>query len=249
VKSKPRIKKDRRDPASPLPSLSSEFYSDRATVLSSDQIERFVKPLYKRTWKFTVTFNHDIMEDEEPVPVLRKAFRFGTESALAGWVTQMLSYMQDVQHHARLNIQHKRVVLTTYTHEAFRNSNYDEILTSVSTKDVQLAFHAERLFEAALEGGPEAYRPLVTRYQPTSFAELAPVQERLQLFQRVAHGARNHERMLLLNKHKTMGAALSLEDNLTVASGVLGAFTSLSSTTNKSSSAAEPGEKIASGSS
>ena len=66
-------------------------------VISFEQIDKFVTPLYGRTWEFMVVFDPDMFECDRAVPVLRKTFKFKSESVLSTWVTQMLKYMQDVQ--------------------------------------------------------------------------------------------------------------------------------------------------------
>ena len=50
--------------------------------------------------------------------------------------------------------------------------------TTVSTKDVRLAFHAEQVLESVLKNAGELYHTSVSVSQPRSFAELDVLFER-----------------------------------------------------------------------
>ncbi|VDC01675.1 unnamed protein product [Peniophora sp. CBMAI 1063] len=121
-----------------LPQLGEDMLSRKAMVLREEQIQQYFPGLESRGWSLV---------HGEPSSSLEKHFTFGTEDELASWTGEMLAYMQRAKHHARLKIMYKSVNVQTNTHRAYTPEEPKVSRPGLSNKDVQLAYHAEQLFE------------------------------------------------------------------------------------------------------
>ncbi|KII92608.1 hypothetical protein PLICRDRAFT_172680 [Plicaturopsis crispa FD-325 SS-3] len=149
-----------------------------APLITQQELDQYVKPLYKHHWGIQTTVRSSRGGDDakKVVPQLVRRFLFSRYQAAADFVQKVSAIAIAEDHHPVLSLAFNEVHVSTYTHRTNDNA------PGITVLDIRLAILASRLFEEtfAVAGGGAKQTPSASlRPQRERPGKISALQEEL----------------------------------------------------------------------